>query len=258
MVTRVAVLGVVVILLGCSEVPIESNWARKPPVVDGDLADWKNASLAVFDNLHVSVGVGNDSSFLYLGGRIANPSIERIVERSGVTIWLAAEGGKEKDLEIRFPASSAARADLARGGFAEEMTEAEKNLLRRQSEAMRNSVLVIDRRGVDSHLYKTGNIEGFEGVIVHSPGVTSFEARVPLRIGEFFPAFKSIAPETEVTIGVELGGRAGDTPRDFDQRGGESPGDFGTDRRSGRGSPRDSQFPEDREIWLEVRLARAR
>ncbi len=258
MVTRVAVLGVVAILMGCSEVPIASNWARKPPVVDGDLADWKNASLTVFDDLHISIGVGNDSSFLYLGGRIANPPLERMVERLGVTIWIAAEDGKKKDLEIHFPASSAARANLARGGFAYEMTEAEKNLLRRQSEEMRNGVLVIDKKGVDSHIYKVGNIEGFEGVIVAAQGVTSFEARFPLRLGEFFPAFKSITLETEVTIGVELGGWAGNAPQGFDPQGWESPGDFGMDRRSGRGSPRDSQSPEEREIWLEVKLAPAR
>jgi len=63
---------ILIFLTSCSDQRIQSNWARRSPTIDGNLEEWSSASLVIFEDLQVSLGVGNDASFLYLAGRIAN------------------------------------------------------------------------------------------------------------------------------------------------------------------------------------------
>jgi hypothetical protein len=245
------------LLTSCSDQRIQSNWAQRSPTIDGNLEEWSSASLVIFEDLQVSLGVGNDTSFLYVAGRIANASLQQMVERSGVVIWLDPDGGHRKDLEIHFPVQ-VARANLYRGGFWDSLTEEQKAKARKQVEEMRGGVLVIDKRSVDSHVYKPGNVEGFAGVIAESQGLVSFEARIPLQIEKHFPRFSGMGLGKKVAIGVGLGGSTGDGSRNVDFDGAPPTGGFGFPGRGGPpgNSPRGgSQVPEEKEIWLEVSLA---
>jgi hypothetical protein len=249
---------ILILLTSCSDQRIQSNWAGKSPTIDGSLEEWSSASMVVFEGLEVSLGVRNDSSFLYLAGRIANASLQQMVDQSGVVVWLDPEGGHRKDLEIHFPASRAARANLNRGEFWDSLTEDQKAKARKQMEEMRRGVLVIDKRSVDSHVYKPGDVEGFAGVIAESQGLISFEARIPLQIEKHFPKFSGMNLGKRVAIGVGLGGSTGDRSRNVDFDGAPPTGEFGFPGRGGAPGnfPRGgSQVPEKKEIWLEVSLA---
>jgi hypothetical protein len=237
-------------LTGCSVEQIKSSWVPNSPTIDGNLEDWKGATVVVFGDVQVSIGVGNDSSFLYIAGRIANTDIQRAIGQSGIVLWLDPDGRKGKDLEIHFPASKAARTDLNRGGFWDGLSDEQRARAQEELKEMGKGVIVIDKRKVESHVYKDGNAEGFAGVIIESQGLVSFEARIPLRIERDFPEFAGIHPGTTVTIGVGSGahGFEGEPPRGesgFSGSGGP-PGNFL------RGGP---QSKEDKEIWLEVSLA---
>lgn len=249
---------ILALLTGCSDQRIQSNWARRSPTIDGSLEEWSSASLVVFEDLQVSVGVGNDTSFLYLAGRIANASLQQMVEQSGVVILLDPDGGHRKDLGIHFPASKAARANLNRAEFWDSLTEEQKDKARKQLDEMRRGVLVIDKRSVDSHVYKPGNVEGFAGVIAEAQGLVSFEARIPLHIEKYFPRFSGVDPGKKVGIGVELGGLTGNRSHNFGFEGVPPTGEFGFPGGGGppRNSPRGgSRVPDNKEIWLEVSLA---
>jgi hypothetical protein len=262
MISRIlSVAPILILLAGCSDQPIQSNWARRSPTIDGSLNEWSSASLVVFEDLQVSLGVGNDSSFLYLAGRIANAPLQQMVELSGVVIWLDPDGKHQKDLEVHFPASRAARANLNRGEFWDSLTEDQKAKARKEVEEMRRGVLVIDKRSVDSRIYKPGDVEGFAGVIAESLGLVSFEARIPLQIGKHFPRFSGIDLGKRLAIGVSLGGSTGNQSRSVDFDGAPPTGEFGF---PGRGAP-PGNFPRGgseaagkKEIWLEVSLAQPR
>jgi hypothetical protein len=253
------VASILILLTGCSDQQIQSNWARRSPTIDGNLEEWSNASMVVFEDVQVSIGVGNDTSFLYLAGRIANASLQQMVERSGIVIWLDPEGGHQKGLEIHFPASRVARANLNRGEFWDSMTEDQKARARKEVEEMGKGVLVIDRRSVNSQVYKPGNVEGFAGVISESKGLISFEVRIPLQIEKHFQKFRGLDPGRSVMIGVGLGASIGNLSGNVDFNGAPPMGESGFPGRGG--SPGNflgggSQVPKDKEVWLEVSLAR--
>jgi len=241
---------VLLLLMGCSVQRIESSWALSSPTIDGNLDEWKGTSLVVFRDAQVSIAVGNDSSYLYLGGRIANTEIQRAVGQSGVVLWLNPDNRKEKDLEICFPASKAARTDLNRGGFWDGLSDEQKAAAQEELKEMGKGVLVINRRMVQSHVYKEGNAEGFAGVVVESQGLVSFEARVPLRIEKDFPEFAEMHPGTTVTIGVGHGETGRSLSGAPGYEGAPPTGKLGF---PGRGGPPGNLPPG--EIWLEVGLA---
>ena len=110
------IAAVAVVVSGCSARRIESSWAVSNPTIDGSLEEWGVASLVTFEDLHVSVGIRNDSSFLYVAGRIVEGALRRMVRQSGVTIWLDPEGEHHKDLQFQFPAEPGVTATLERGG----------------------------------------------------------------------------------------------------------------------------------------------
>jgi hypothetical protein len=250
-----------VVLTGCSVQRIQSNWAINSPTIDGDLGEWKGASLVVFKDAQVSIAVGNDSSYLYIGGRIANTEIQRAIGQSGVVLWLDPGNGKEKDLELRFPVFKAARTDLNRGGFWEGLNDEQKAKAQEELKEMGKGVLVIDKKRVQSHVYKEGDAEGFAGVVIESRGIVSFEARIPLRIQKDFPEFAEMHPGTSVTIGV---GSSEPVRSSSGAPGFEGAPPMGEPGFSGSGGPRGSfsrggsQSQENKEIWFEVGLAQPR
>jgi hypothetical protein len=249
------------VLSGCSAQRIQSNWALNSPTIDGNVGDWKGASLVVFRDAQVSIAVGNDSSYLYLGARIANTGIQRAIGQSGVILWIDPDNRKGKDLEIRFPASKAARTDLTRGGFWDGLSDEQKAKAEEELKEMSKGVLVIDKRMVESHVYKLGNAEGFAGVVIESQGLVSFEARIPLRIQKDFPEFTEMHPGTIVTVGVGSGEKdrsmSGDSGFDVAPPMGES-GFSGSGGPRGNFSRGGSQSQENKEIWFEVSLAQPR
>ncbi|MBF8296889.1 MAG: hypothetical protein HW389_3434 [Bacteroidetes bacterium] len=249
---------ILILLTGCSDQQIQSNWARRSPTIDGNLEEWNSASLVVFEDLEVSVGVGNDTLFLYLAGRLANATFQRMVGQSGLVIWLDPEGGRRKGLEIHFPASRTESANLNRGLFYESLTVEQKARAREKAEEMARGVLVINRKSVESRVFLPGNVEGFSVAIAHEGGLVSFEARIPLQIGKLFSNFSSIQPGRIVGIGVGLSESRRDLSLGGDLEGAVSmsqPGLTGRSGSPGGFGPGGSREPLKKEIWLEVGLA---
>lgn len=247
-----------IVLTGCSDHRIESNWARRSPAIDGNLGEWSSASMLVFEDLQVSVGVGNDTSFLYLACRVADAALQHMVSQSGVVIWLDPEGGHQKILEIHFPASRVESMNLNRGFFWDSLTEDQKSKARHKAEETSRGVLVINRRSIESRVFLPGNVEGLSVAIAEAEGLLSFEARMPLQIGRLFPNFSSIQPGRTVGIGVGLGGSMGDRSPGGGFEGAPPMGEPGLAGRSGapRGfAPGGSRAPVKKEIWIEVGLA---
>ena len=253
------IAAVAVVVSGCSDQRIESSWAVSNPTIDGSLEEWGVASLVTFEDLQVSAAVRNDSSFLYLAGRIGEGALRRMVRQSGVTIWLDPEGEHHKDLQFQFPAEPGVTATLERGGFWEALTTEQKESARKQLDEMHRGVLVIDERSGNSVVYKPGNVEGIEGKIGEAQGFVSFEARIPMRIENYFPAFRGMTPGKKVRICLVIGSSSADGSRGTVLNGAPPAGGLGP---PGRGGPPGAipgggdRMPEKREIWLEVNLAR--
>ena len=265
-VLRSFLAGMLVLLLsGCKQEEIRSTWTQLPPKVDGSMEDWQNSPLAVFEDEHLALGVRNDSNYLYLAGRIADASVQRITARSGMTFWVDPDGGESQDIEIHFPATSYGIQDQTRGGFWQSMTEEQKERARKRTEDIGTGVLVVDKRNVESRVYPASGPAGFAAGIVQSTGFLSFEVRIPLNIPNYFSGLSPLGKNGKVGVGMMLGSARGEVFRGSRGGGGGGPlGPFGG--RGRRGGGRGGGVPRrggesngsSSEIWVAVDLATAK
>lgn len=251
-----------VILLSCKEEEVKSTWVRSPVTIDGSVEEWNQSPFVVFQEEHLALSLSNDSTYLYLAGRTSDAALQRLIERLGVTLLVDPEGGSSEELEVRFPAGGISGFREGRGGFWESMTEEQRAKALKQIEEMRNGILVIDHRNVESRVYPARTAEGFAAGIASSTGLLTFEARIPIHIEKYFSGFGALGTTGKVGIGIKLsrirspeGGENSGRPGGFaGPRGGRGRGGGGMGR-----PPRGGQASDDAtDVWLGVLLATAK
>jgi len=95
-------LAIVGWLLACAHsAQIESSWPDPEITVDGAYADWSGRLVRLDDGRSVAVGVANDRANLYLCLVTRDFEIQSMIQRSGLTIWLDPEGGRQKRIGFR-------------------------------------------------------------------------------------------------------------------------------------------------------------
>ncbi|MCJ7580929.1 MAG: hypothetical protein MUP98_10395, partial [Candidatus Aminicenantes bacterium] len=93
------------VFVSCENYQILSQWRDKNIVVDGESGDWLDA-LTYVEEFNISLGMANDSEFLYICAVVENPLVRMRVMRQGLTVWFDPNGGRDKTLGIRFPLGS--------------------------------------------------------------------------------------------------------------------------------------------------------
>src|SRR5262249_22459332 len=73
---------------GCNDEPVRSSFVSSPPRIDGDLAEWQDVPVRVFQEKSIAVGALRDSSYLYVAARCADEEITRMIRRRGLTMWI--------------------------------------------------------------------------------------------------------------------------------------------------------------------------
>ena len=241
---------------GCKGEELQSTWKQLPVTIDGNTDEWEHAQFVVSEDEHLALGVENDSTYLYLVGRVSDANAARAIERVGVTLWIDADGGDSKDLEIRFPVGRSADFRQARGGFWGSLTEGQRSRASKGLNEMRRGVLVIDNRSVTSHVYSPGSAGGFGAEVGKSSGITAFEVRIPISLHEHVADVSSVGSKGKVGVGIQLGGFGGG-PEENLGGGRQGMGQWGGRGRGGFGRfPQRGQMGASAtEIWVEVSLA---
>ncbi len=91
-------------LAGCGMDDVRSTWRGRAVVIDGINEEW-DGLLHPIGEKGSSIGVVNDSSYLYLVVVTSNHDIQRQVFRRGVIVWFDRSGGKDKKFGIQYPLS---------------------------------------------------------------------------------------------------------------------------------------------------------
>jgi hypothetical protein len=244
-------------LSGCRDESVQSGSTDTPPRIDGDLTEWQHVPVKVFQERNIAIGALQDDRYLYVAARSADQETNRLIGRSGLTMWIDPDGGDRKDLELHYPASGYAMPDPTRGGFWDVLTSSERERAYKKLEGVRNGVLVIDKRGIDSRIFLPDSSQGFAAASVDSKGILTIEVRIPLHPEEYFPKYQALAGQEKVRIGIGLGGPQG---TGF-SNGSENVGPTGyPGARTGFGSrgmlPRRRTSPAETDLWVDIVLAR--
>ncbi len=255
----VLLLAGVAAISGCSRLELASHWRTGQVKIDGQNSEWEGLLTPLDDKL-TSVGLVNDSSYLYIGLITANRDLARQIMRRGLTLWFDRDGGKKKAFGIRFPLGYEGYApslDAPNAGTGQE--EASRN--ERIAEASGELDLYGPREG-DIHRMTLAEAEGIEVKAKVDRGMLVYEMKVPLEEDSHHPFAVGAKAGTLIGIGVETTGeRQGERPSEGMTRGDGGGRGFGGRGRGGggmgggarRAAPQSQAAPLD--IWAKVLLS---
>ena len=87
---------------------LTSQWRQAAIVVDGDDAEWAGHK-SFLEKHNLEFGIFNDADHLYLCFVLTDPVRQMQVARSGFSVWLDGEGGKDRNFGVRYPLGLAER-----------------------------------------------------------------------------------------------------------------------------------------------------
>ncbi len=254
---RTIALCLILVLPGCREESVRSTSVETPPRIDGDLTEWQHVPVRIFEEQNIAIGALQDGQYLYVAARSADQETNRLIGRRGLTMWIDPDAGERKDLELHYPASGYAMPDPTRGGFWDVLSSSERERAYKKLEGVRNGVLVIDKRGIDSRIFAPDSSKGFAAASTESKGILIIEVRIPLHPEEYFPKYSALAGKEKIRIGIGLGGPQG---TGF-SNGSENVGPTGyPGGRTGFGSrgmlPRRRTSAPEADLWVDILLVR--
>jgi hypothetical protein len=201
----IVLVGVVIATSGCSSaLQLSSVWRGREILVDGSDADWQGTT-AYIKGSNVSLGIRNDSEYLYTCVIAMDRQTKMQMMASGFTVWFDPEGGKNKAFGIHFPLGlqgqppPVPRQDRNNPEDRTDPEEALKSMEQTQRELEiigpgekdRERVLLVQVQGIEA---KLGN--NHQGFLV-------YELKVPLRRSANHPYAIGIGNNEAIGIGFE-------------------------------------------------------
>ena len=182
---------------GCGMIDLTSKWRDHPVLIDGKNTEWGN-NLALLDDRETSVGIFNDSSYVYIGIITSNSNLRAQILRRGLVVWFDKEGGKDEKFGIHYPLGSAGFKSSQDAGMDDEMqpmaTRAEPS----------SDELEIEGPGKDDHHRMTiAEAGGIEARYHATSEFVVYEMKVPLSDNGSHPFAIGTKPGEKIGIGVE-------------------------------------------------------
>jgi len=101
MIKRLPVLGLFVVLVGCSSNVFISQQANPDFKTDGHKNEWQGRFHMV-EGESFALGVSHSKNYLYVAINSIDRDFRRQIAMGGLTLWLDVKGGKRENLGIKF------------------------------------------------------------------------------------------------------------------------------------------------------------
>lgn len=241
--------------IGCSTLELESTWKDRDIALDGKGGDWLGTKY-YFEDLAISVGLINDSQYLYVSMMTENPMIQAQIVRKGLTVWLDPKGGKDKTFGIKFPLGrqgARQEEEMKPGAVMDE--DSREEMMQKLQESMKE----LEVLGPDERVLERMDTEDAGGIEVEmriAAGSFVYELKVPLASSEEYPY--AIGVKAGDVLGVGFLSPKLDMPRPSGMRGGgRMPGGGGMPPGGGGmgGFGMRPMMPRELKIWAKVQLA---
>lgn len=248
---------------GCSTTAeLSSSWNNNEIVIDGLPTEWRSYFFYLKDS-QISLGIRNDSDFLYVCLMAPEEQFRRRMVGPGLTVWLESEDGKK--LGIHYPIGLPGQETSAPFNRTDARSSEESE------EVVEQSLEKLELLGPgkeDHQLFLAFEVPGISVRVGNSQGSGVYELKVPLRASSDRPYAVGAVAGSTLKLGIEAGkfepkirqgGRRGSGRRGggWGKRGGGLPGgDPG--ERAGSGTARThGDRPEPLSFWAKVQLSAA-
>jgi hypothetical protein len=237
------------------DVVMQSQWKDRFINVDGSPRDWGEPPMAYFKQANMSLGVMNDSNYLYLLLNFIDQPSTKFMQRN-VAIWLDKTGKNKKNFGVRYHGHARFTQENITSDSIENIMPAPDEFHNRMSVICKKDTMVLKT---------TGDKLGYEVVTSYEPGFYCHEVRIPIGQIDSVPYIFDAPSGKTFSIGFELGMNS-DEMRNMRPKGGERPPMSGgmhrgseTDNNNIPGTQpsrfNEMQTPQKQEAWLKVKLA---
>lgn len=254
-----ALLYLSALISGCNNTELISNWRDREINIDGYDTEWRGSLLSL-EKGKMALGICNDEEYLYICSVVSDREIKWQIMKSGLTVWLDADGGADKSFGINFPIGmQGERLPMIErresgGSFDEEQL----------FQQMTSEIEIVGPGKDDRFKTLAPGIDGIEVRLSRSDGRLVYELKVPLAISPEHPFAINTKPGDEIGVGFEvtepnrgkMKKRSEDMPNKSDR---PQKGMSGGGRKSqNKGMPRgENNLPEVLKLWATVTLASA-
>ena len=185
----------------CANLQFKSGWKDKDIKIDGRSDDWIG-SLTYVDKQNISLGVMNDTDYLYVCLAAEDQAMIRRILRQGMILWFNPEGGKNKTLGIKYPVGRQVmppeEREMKRPG-----SEASPQKKRPAAISISNELEILQ----DSKVPITTSIDNLKGIQIslkRSTGLIVYELKIPLKANPDLPFAIGTQQGSEIGIGIEV------------------------------------------------------
>ena len=252
------------LVAGCGEAELKSSWPKDQVMIDGKNTEWHD-SLANLADEHLTIGLLNDSTYLYIGIITTDRILQRQIMTQGLTFWFDREGGKEHTFGVHYP--------LGRGGFTRgseaPAPEQDRESPREGFETASSEVELLGPHDADHERMTLAQTGGIDARFQISNGILVYEMKVPLNDNGNHPFAIGTKPGALIGVGLETTprstrsgpelGTGSDEGTGVGGSGGGARGGRGGAGRRGRGAGGESSRmggqTEPMKMWAKVTLA---
>jgi len=187
--------------ISCTNLQFQSGWKNQDINIDGKSDDWVG-HLIFMDKQNVSLGIQNDSDYLYACVVAEDQAVISRILRQGMIVWFDPEGGKNKILGIKYPKGREGmqpedREALRPGSKTDPQNKRPALLaVSHEVEILQNSKVPVQRT--------TDNLKGIEVFLNRSAGLIVYEIKVPLQTNNERPFAINAQEGAEIGIGIEV------------------------------------------------------
>jgi hypothetical protein len=152
---------------------MQSRWSDSTIIIDGSPKDWGEHSMVFFKQANLSMGVANDSNYIYFLLNFKDQPQSKFLQRH-VAIWLDRTNKNRKDFCIRYTGHT----QLPQ----ENMPEHNENF-QPMPEEFQNRMFVINKKDTLT-LKTTDDKYGYKVATIYKQGFYCHEVKIPIQLND--------------------------------------------------------------------------
>lgn len=207
---RFAILSVViaVIACGCGAITFLSKWKTHDITIDGIDTEWRGSRYLI-DKQYVTIGIMNDSDYLYFRVSTPDRAKQMKISRSGMTVWFDPNNDFKKIVGLKYPLKTERlpfRRMEDREGDASPPDRKPENHAVIDMPSFPDSLAIVDGKAESEEVFSIDEArnKGFEAKLAPSDRDLIYEAKVPLEYIRQFRKKKTTGNKETIAIGIDI------------------------------------------------------